>query len=219
LPESKLFLYDTTPSEAEKRVGKVWLLFMVEARIMSYTRIRNKPKGQFVVRSSPPMSEQAIIKKARGAITMIKVEKSIIIHRPIEEVFAYLSDFRNIPQWQSGVVEVQQTPESPVGRGTRGTFVRTFLGRKIEMTVEVVEYEPNTKHTFKSTSGPMPTTVSRIFEPTAEGTKVTMAIEMQAGGFFALAEPLVARSLRRGVEADFGTLKDLLESRAVGISS
>jgi len=36
---------------------------------------------------------------------------------------------------------------------------------------------------------------------------------------FALAEPLVARSIKRAVEASLGDLKDLLESRAVGISS
>ncbi|HEY6411097.1 MAG TPA: SRPBCC family protein [Ktedonobacteraceae bacterium] len=150
---------------------------------------------------------------------MVKVETSIIIHRPIEEVFAYVSDFRNSPQWQAGIVEVRQTPESPVGRGTRVTFLRTFLGRKIEGTSEMVEYEPPTKHTFKSTSGPLPITVSRIFEPTVEGTKVTIVLEMQPGGVFALAEPLIARSLRRDVEADFGNLKDLLESRVAAATS
>ena len=41
LPASKFFLYDTTPSPAEKRVGNVWLLFLVETTILSYTRIRN----------------------------------------------------------------------------------------------------------------------------------------------------------------------------------
>src|SRR5438874_1982836 len=101
---------------------------------------------------------------------MIKVETSIIINRPIEEVFAYVSDFRNAARWQAGVVEVRQTPESPTGKGTQVTFVRRFLGRKIEGISEVVEYEPPTKHTFQSTSG-LPITVSRIFEPTAEGTK------------------------------------------------
>lgn len=35
---------------------------------------------------------------------MIKAEKSIVINRPIEEVFAYVSDQRNGPQWQSGLV-------------------------------------------------------------------------------------------------------------------
>jgi hypothetical protein len=32
------------------------------------------------------------------------------------------------------------------------------------------------------------------------------------GGFFRLAEPLVARVIRRQMEADMATLKDLLEA-------
>ena len=50
---------------------------------------------------------------------MIKLEISIIVSRPIEEVFAYVSDFRNAAQWQAGVVEVRQTPEGPVRKGTQ----------------------------------------------------------------------------------------------------
>jgi uncharacterized membrane protein len=158
------------------------------------------------------------MKKARGTLSMIQVETSIIISRPIEEVFAYVNDFRNSARWQNGIVEVRQTPEGPARKGTQITFVRTFLGRKLEGTSEVVECEPPAKHTFQSTSGPLPFTVSRIFESTSEGTKVTIVFEMHPGGVFALADPLIARSLRRSVEADFGNLKDLLESGA-GVAS
>ncbi len=150
---------------------------------------------------------------------MVNVETSNIIHRPIEEVFAYLSDVRNSPQWDSGLVEIWQTPESPVGLGTKITEVRKFLGRRIETNSEVVEYEPPAKYTRKDTSGPFPATGSLIFEPTAEGTKVTWTFQMQPGGFFALAEPLVAKSLRRNLEAALGDIKDLLEHRAAEISS
>ncbi|HEY7124176.1 MAG TPA: SRPBCC family protein [Ktedonobacterales bacterium] len=145
---------------------------------------------------------------------MVTIEQSTIINRPIEEVFAYVSDQRNSPQWQDGVVDVQQSPESPVGVGTKVTLVRVFLGRRLEQHAEVVAYEPPTRYAFASTSGPSTTGTNR-FEATAEGTKVTIAFEMQAGGLFSLAEPLVARNLRRSVEAALGNLKDLLESRAV----
>ena len=150
---------------------------------------------------------------------MIKVEKSIIIHRPIEEVFVFVGDQRNAPQWQHGLLEVWRTTEGPLGVGTRHTFVRKFMGRKIEASNEYVEYEPNTKITFKSTSGPTPFEASYLFESTAEGTKLTSKIEMQPGGFFGLAEPLIAASLRREMEAGGGNLKDLLENRAVGVLS
>lgn len=151
---------------------------------------------------------------------MIKEEKSGIIRRPIEEVFAYVSDLRHSPEWQSGLVEVRQTTEGPQGVGTQFTFVRKFMGRMLDASVEFVEYEPNTKVAFRSTSGPMLIEVSYLFESTAEGTKITSKIEMQPGGFlFGLAEPLIAASLRRETEASAGELKDLLENRGVGITS
>ena len=150
---------------------------------------------------------------------MINVEVSIIINRPIEEVFAFLTDARNSSQWSSGLVDIRQTPQSPVGVGTRITEVRKFLGRKMETTSEVVEYEPSTKYTRKGTGGPFPITGSLIFEPTAEGTRVIWTFKMQPGGFFALAEPLVTRSLRRQLEAGLGDVKDLLESREAAVTS
>lgn len=43
--------------------------------------------------------------------------------------------------------------------------------------------------------------------------------DMQTGGVFSLADPLVARTIKRTVESGLATLKDLLESRAVGVTS
>src|SRR5258708_1105458 len=133
---------------------------MVAARLGSYTLLRNKAAGTSLrFLASSRTRERVIMKKAKGTLTMINVEASIIVSRPIEEVFAYVSDFRNAAQWQAGVVDVRQMPEGPVGKGTQIIFVRTFLGRKLEGTSEVVEYESPTKHTFQSTSGPLPFTV------------------------------------------------------------
>lgn len=150
---------------------------------------------------------------------MIKVDQSIIIRRPIEEVLAFVADQRNAPRWQSGLLDVRQTTEGPLGVGTRHTFVRKFLGRKVEASNEFVAYEPNANVAFRSTSGPMPFEAWYLFESTVEGTRLTSTIHMQPGGFFGLAEPLIAASLRREMDAGFGDLKDLLESRAVEISS
>ena len=150
---------------------------------------------------------------------MIKVEKGVIINRPIEEVFAYVGDQTNAPQWQSGVVEVRRTTEGPLSVGTTHTFVRNFMGRRMEASNEYVTYEPNKIITFKSTSGPVRFEASYLFESTAEGTKLTSRIEMHAAGLFGLAEPLIAAGLRREMKAAFGVLKDLLENGAVAILS
>jgi uncharacterized protein YndB with AHSA1/START domain len=145
---------------------------------------------------------------------MIKNEKSIIIDRPIEEVFAFVGDLRNGLQWQSpNLLDVRRTTEGPLGIGTQYTSVRKLMGRKMQDNVEFVAYEPNKRLTFRSTSSSMPMETSHIFESTAEGTRLTTVIEMQPGGFMGLAEPLLAANLRRWMETHFGDLKDLLESR------
>jgi len=150
---------------------------------------------------------------------VIKQEKSIVIHRPIEEVFNYVSDQRNTPQWQSGLMEVRRTTEGPLGVGTKHTFVRNFMGRRMEASNEYVAYEPNKLITFKTTSGPVRLEASYLFEPAADGTKVTGRIEMEAAGLFGFAEPLIAIALRRESDAAVMALKDQLEKRAVAIES
>jgi uncharacterized membrane protein len=150
---------------------------------------------------------------------MIKNEKSIIIDRPIEEVFAYVGDLRNGMQWQSNLLDVRRTTEGPLGVGTQYTAVRKLMGRKMQDTVEFVAYVPNTTLTFRSTSSSMPMETSHRFESTAEGTRLTIVIEMHPGGFMGLAEPLLAANLRRWMEDNLGALKDLLERREPVASS
>lgn len=144
---------------------------------------------------------------------MINIEDSVIIGRPLAEVFAYVADLSHGPEWQNGLLEVRKTTEGPLGVGTRFTFVRKFLGQKLEASNEFVEYKPDTIVTFRTLSGTMPVIASYLFEPVPEGAKVTCKIEMQPGGFSRLAEPLIAATVRREMAAEFGFLKDLLESR------
>jgi uncharacterized membrane protein len=149
---------------------------------------------------------------------MIHIDESIIINRPLEEVFAFMSETKNLPLWQTGVVEARHAPEGPVQVGTRLTLVRAMMGRKVEGTADIVEYAPPTRYVYKATSGPEVTGVNTC-EAVAEGTKFTTRFDMQTGGLFSLADPLVARTIKRSVESGLANLKDLLESRAGAASS
>ena len=73
--------------------------------------------------------------------------------------------------------------------------------------------EPPHRQCVRVTSGPIPGAGCYLFEPADGGsTRFTQNFEAEPGGFFRLAEPLVARAIRRQMEADMATLKDLLES-------
>ena len=51
---------------------------------------------------------------------MLTVEGSIVIGRPAEDVFAYVSDQTNAPRWQRGLLEVRRTTDGPIGRSMSG---------------------------------------------------------------------------------------------------
>lgn len=148
---------------------------------------------------------------------MITIEDSIFIQRPIAEVFAYVSDLRHAPQWQTGLLEVRKTTNGALGVGSKFTFVRKFLGQKLEASNEFIEYKPHSLITFVTNSGPMHVEASYLFEATPEGSKVTCKLQMKPQGFSRLAEPIIAASVRRETAAEFGYLKDLLENQLVEV--
>jgi uncharacterized protein YndB with AHSA1/START domain len=150
---------------------------------------------------------------------VIKAEQSAIIDRPIAEVFAYVGDQTNTPAWQSGLVEVRRTTDGPLGVGTKHTFVRTFMRRRMEADNEYVAYEPNKLIAFRTTSGPVRLEASYLFEAVPEGTRFTSRIAMDASGFMSLAEPLIAAGLRREMKTAFGVLKSLLENPTFATTS
>jgi uncharacterized protein YndB with AHSA1/START domain len=143
---------------------------------------------------------------------MIKAEKSIVIERPVEDVFAYVGDQTNAVHWQAGLVEVQRLTDGPVGVGTRHRIVRTFMGRRLAVENEYVVFERGRRVAFRTTSGPMPLEGSYLVEPAEGGARVTSTIEMDASEFLSLAEPLIAVGLRREMDAAFRELKKLLEA-------
>ena len=143
---------------------------------------------------------------------MIRIQASVTVNRPLEQVFRFMTNHQNALQWQSGLLEARVTNDV-VGVGKTWVDVVQVLGRRIEIASELTEFEPLRAVGFKSTSGPIPLEGRYAFEPDGAGTKVTFTLQGEAGGFFKLAEPIVARSTQRQWETNLANLKDLLEQR------
>jgi len=145
---------------------------------------------------------------------MIEIMKSVVINRPVEDVFAYVSDVDNEPEWISEVMEVRKTSAGPVGVGATYDNIVHFLGRQIIDPHEVVQYEPNRKFGFKSHSGQISFTGTHHFESTADGaTKFSFVATGETGTLFKLAEPIVNRMINRQWDTNVNNLKELLEAQ------
>src|SRR3569832_1370712 len=101
---------------------------------------------------------------------MINHRAQIWIHRPVEQVFDFVSNKENDLQWQSGLVEVHQA-SGPVRVGTQITEVYSFLGRKMDGKLEITEYKANQRLTTKSINGPFPIQYTYTLDPASAGTQ------------------------------------------------
>ena len=56
---------------------------------------------------------------------MATFENTVMIARPIEDVFGFLSDLENIPKWNYAIVETRKVSKGPIGVGTTYQQVRS----------------------------------------------------------------------------------------------
>jgi len=146
---------------------------------------------------------------------MAKLEISTVINRPVEEVFAVASNPEDYLKWSPGLVEVKKTSEGPVGVGTTWRLVRQALGQRLEGDLELTEYEPNRKFTLDSKSRPFPGEARWTFDAVEGGTRVSVVLQAEPGGFFKLAEPLLRSFTKRTMETELANLKELMEAHAL----
>jgi uncharacterized membrane protein len=143
---------------------------------------------------------------------MSKIERSIVIERPLEEVWDFVQDTSKDAMWQTTLVESQVLTEGPRRVGTQVQEVRRFLGVQIPMTLELTEFEPRHRSSLRAVSGGIPLSGSYLLEPLDGGTKLTVTGQLEAHRLFKLTEPVFARMTSRELEASLGHLKDLLEA-------
>jgi len=151
----------------------------------------------------------------------LKVENSIEISKPVENVWDYLTDFGNTPKWDIGVLETKQTSKGNPGLGTTFVNVGPFLGQKTtRREYKVTEYERNKKVTvllITPSKYIQNAEVSYIFEPTPNGTKLTYTGYVDFVGILKLIQPLLQQRARKDGNGDLDNLKHLLEAQTDNI--
>jgi carbon monoxide dehydrogenase subunit G len=137
---------------------------------------------------------------------------SIDVSRPQEEVFAYVEDARNRPQWDESVVSEELTSPEPIGVGTTVHTVLRSMGREYEYDWRVTEHRPPERMTIESTSGPFPTTLAFVLSGRDGGTRVDFAVTGRPGGLMRLMEPLISRGTQKNLDRGFARLSEVLEA-------
>jgi len=137
---------------------------------------------------------------------------SIIIEKPLEEVFEYASSMEHAPKYMPAVNRMERLTWDEVGVGSKFRETRWIRGKEVEAEVEIIKFEPNRSFSTKTNSNGLVTIYEYNFEEIVEGTQVQFKAYVQTKGFMMkLTKGLLVKMLSAEEDGHLRNLKELLE--------
>jgi carbon monoxide dehydrogenase subunit G len=139
-------------------------------------------------------------------------EREIVIDRPVEEVYGFLANAENDPQWRPGVLDISRASGEGVGAVYR-QGVKGPMGRRISADVETTELVLNELIAFRTRTGPVRPTGRYELSRADGGTRVRFRLDADlTGAKKLLMGRMVEKTMRSEVDA-LENLKRVLETR------
>lgn len=143
---------------------------------------------------------------------MITFDTKVHIDRPVEEVFAYVSEPLNFPRWNSAVENMRTTSTGEGCLGSKYVMERQLPAGRAINEVDVVASEPPREFAIRTTTGPTPFLYRYRFVAANGETIVHLDAEVELPRPAALLPQLARRAVKSGVDQNLATLKQILEA-------
>lgn len=144
---------------------------------------------------------------------MIEFTNTIDINRPVDEVFAYVSDLEHTPEWNWAISETRKTSAGPVAVGTTYRQTRSVPSRATE-ELEITALQANELLEVTGVLASLPAHLSYQFHRTAGGTRIVNNIKIEPQGALRLLAPVAGKRIERSVAENLSVLKNRLENES-----
>jgi uncharacterized protein YndB with AHSA1/START domain len=143
-----------------------------------------------------------------------RFEATVVIDRPIEEVFAFLADGENDPKFSPRVLEIAKTTEGPARVGTVYASTVKDAGMKTKREFKFTAFEPPTRIRWTEVSKNLVTAPEGGYDLArdASATRVTIYNVLEGHGPGKLIAPLALRSARKGADDFAQAIKSAVEA-------
>ncbi|WP_373453691.1 SRPBCC family protein [Rhodococcus sp. 06-235-1A] len=119
-----------------------------------------------------------------------------------DAAFAYMDDFRNVPQWMFGITRFEPTSEVTSGLGARYDATMQIGPKALTSVVHVTEWVQNERLTLESVEG-LSNSSTWSFSDTADGgTRLDVVFRYSLPGgiagkvLAAVVEPVVGQAIK-----------------------
>jgi carbon monoxide dehydrogenase subunit G len=142
----------------------------------------------------------------------MRIQESIAINRPPDEVWAFLTDFFNSPRVRPGTLALRRTSPGPLGRGSVLQGRMMILGFETRFTMTVTEFDPPRSAVVTLAARPGRGAIRTTVEPTSGGTRVDRTTDFELNPALRLMSPVFGFLLRRQDRAASRNWKRLIEA-------
>lgn len=143
---------------------------------------------------------------------MQSITENIIIEKPKEEVFGFISNYVNDIKWREGVLEKKLKYKGEINVGAVSTEKLKFFGRIITLIALVTEYEKNRKISFKIIGGEIPVEGYRMVEETGNGTRLIYHLQGKLDGIYKFFSSIIIAFYKKRIKRDLNRLKKVIEN-------
>jgi uncharacterized membrane protein len=140
----------------------------------------------------------------------VRFDLEVTIEQPVGVVFAYVTDVGNLPEWQESAVAADW-----IEPGRRFRERRSFLGRTVEIELEVTALEPDRRFDVKAVQGPVRFEIQHAFAAADGGTSLHVSAEAKLEGAMRFAAAMAKGQVERQFRSDLARLKELLEKPGI----
>jgi uncharacterized membrane protein len=140
---------------------------------------------------------------------MPSATSEILIDRARDDVFAFLADPENDPQWRSGVLDLKHVS----GRGVGARYAQGVKGpggRRIPADIEITDFDPGQSIAFETLTGPVRPRGRYLLSAAEGGTRVRFDLDADLRGFKRLMSSMVQRTMDNEV-GQLERLKRIIE--------
>lgn len=144
-----------------------------------------------------------------------KFQKTIVIERPVEEVYAFWRNFENLPRFMKNLKDVEVFDER------RSHWVlESLAGQTAEWNAEITDERENELISWRSLSDGVDHAGSVQFHPLKGSTEitVTLAYNPAAGELGAAIARVFGKEPAQQVEEDLNRFKEVMETGSISHS-
>ena len=150
--------------------------------------------------------------KKDGGRIVADFRESVIIRKPIEEVFRYIASMENVSELKLTVVKMEKITPGELRKGTKFIETRSIRGKEISADVELLEYEENRLFTTRSNSNGLITEYHYRFSEIEEGTQAELEAFIKTTGLrMKLTKRFIVKMMQQEDGYQLKYLKEMLE--------